>query len=204
MSFPTESDITAERASKHYSSKNAQNLYDIIIGSETLNLGLYDDPPTRTISQAMKETTKWMAENVVGLDNNFCVLDIGSGYGYSARYLAQKYECHVTCLNISSEQNIKNEKLNKKQSLSHKIDIILGNFKEMPLKNMMFDLVWTQDALFHSDNLDQVLSEAYRVLKPGGQFLLMDILQSDDCKVGALKEALSRVNIHHESIGSFK
>ena len=74
----------------------------------------------------------------------------------------------------------------------------------MPLDDAGFDVAWTQDALFHTDDPSRVLSETYRVLKPGGQFLLMDILQSDHCPDGALKTALSRVNIHHARIGSFR
>lgn len=204
MSSITKFDMATERARKHYNSQDAQNLYDFVIASETLNLGLYDDPPTRTIAQAMKKTTEWMAENAVGLNTDFRVLDIGAGYGPAARYLAQTYGCHVTCLNISEEQNERNEALNRQQSLDHLIEIVPGNFKEIPLDDVTFDLAWSQDALFHTDELDKVLAETYRVLKPGGQFLLMDVLQADDCPDGALKTALSRVNIHHERIGSFQ
>ena len=204
MSSNSRLDAATERARKHYNSQDAQNLYDFVIGAETLNLGLYDDPPTRTIAQAMKKTTEWMAENAVGLNADFRVLDIGAGYGPAARYLAQTYGCRVTCLNISEEQNARNEALNREQGLDHLIEIVPGNFKDMPLEDATFDLAWTQDALFHTDELDKVLAETYRVLKPGGQFLLMDILQADDCPDGALETALSRVNIHHERIGSFQ
>jgi sarcosine/dimethylglycine N-methyltransferase len=196
--------FATEQARQHYNSQDARHLYDFVIGSETLNLGLYDDPPTRSIAQAMKKTTEWMAENARELNADVHVLDIGSGYGPAARYLARTYGCHITCLNISEEQNARNETLNRQQGLDHLIDIVYGSFKEMPLDDVGFDLAWTQDALFHTDDLHRVLAETYRVLKPGGQFLLMDILQSDDCPDGALRTALSRVNIHHARIGSFQ
>ena len=196
-------DAATERARKHYNSRDAQSLYDFVIGSETLNLGLYDDPPTRTIAEGMKKTTEWMAEQVDGLNAAFQVLDIGSGYGPAGRYLAKTYGCRVTGLNISEEQNVRNNELNRQQGLDGLITVTPGNFKQMPFDDAVFDLAWTQDALFHTDELDKVLAETYRVLKPGGQFLLMDILQSDNCPDGALGTALSRVNIHHPRIGSF-
>ena len=204
MGTAKELHAATEQARQHYNSKDARNLYDFVIGGETLNLGLYDDPPTRTIAQAMKKTTEWMAEKAMGLNADFRVLDIGAGYGPAARYLARTYGCHVTCLNISEEQNARNQTFNREQGLEHLIDIVPGNFKAMPLGDAGFDLVWTQDALFHTDELALVLAETYRVLKPGGQFLLMDILQSDDCPDGALGTALNRVNIHHARIGSFQ
>ena len=94
--------------------------------------------------------------------------------------------------------------MNQQQGLDHLISIVPGSFKAMPLPDAKFDLVWTQDALFHTDAYDKVLAETQRVLKPGGQFLLMDILQSDNCTDGALHTALTRVNIHHDRIGSFQ
>ncbi|OAD22688.1 glycine-sarcosine methyltransferase [Candidatus Thiomargarita nelsonii] len=204
MTLATISQEATERARVHYNSQNAQNLYEVIIGSDTLNLGIYEDNPARSIAEGMHKTTEWMAENVQNLNANFRVLDIGSGYGPAARYLAGKYGCHVTCINISEEQNQKNEALNREKNLAHLIEIAFGNFKEMPFDDASFDLAWSQDALFHTDDPGKVLEEAYRILKPGGQFLLMDILQADDCPDGALQEALQRVNIHNPRLGSFQ
>lgn len=204
MNSPTKSPEATERARVHYNSENARNLYEVIIGSDTLNLGLYEDDPNRSIAEGMHKTTEWMAEHVLNLNPEFRVLDIGSGYGPAARHLAEKYGSHVTCLNISEEQNQINEEFNRQRGLNHLIEIVPGNFKELPFDDTSFDLVWSQDALFHTDDPDQVIAEAYRVLKPGGQLMLMDILQADDCPDGALQDALGRVNIHNPRLGSFK
>ncbi|NEP11166.1 MAG: methyltransferase domain-containing protein [Symploca sp. SIO1A3] len=203
MTTTANSEQATERARVHYNSDNARNLYEIAIGSDTLNLGMYEDDPDRPIAQGMAKTTEWMGEQVQNLNPDFRVLDLGAGYGPAARHLAGKYGCHVTCLNISEEQNQENERRNREHGLDNLIDIVHGNFKDIPFEDGSFDLVWSQDALFHTDGQDQVLEEAYRVLKPGGQLLFMDILQADDCQDGALKDSLGRVNILHERIGSF-
>ncbi|MBC6472037.1 MAG: methyltransferase domain-containing protein [Hormoscilla sp. GM102CHS1] len=204
MTTTANSEQAKERARVHYNSENARNLYEIAIGSDTLNLGIYEDDPDRPIAEAMAKTTEWMAEQAENLNADFRVLDLGAGYGPAARHLAGKYGCHVTCLNISEEQNQENERRNRERSLDNLIDIVFGNFKEIPFDDASFDLVWSQDALFHTDGQDRVLEEAYRVLKPGGQLLFMDIMQADDCSDGALKDSLQRVNIHHERLGSFQ
>lgn len=193
-----------ERARVHYNSDNARYLYEIAIGSDTLNLGVYEDDPDRPIAEAMAKTTEWMAKQVQNLNPEFRALDLGAGYGPAARHLASQYGCRVTCLNISEEQNQENERRNRDRGLDALIEIIFGNFTAIPLEDASFDLVWSQDALFHSDSLDRVMEEAYRVLKPGGQLLFMDILQSDNCPDGALQDALHRVNIYHERLGSFQ
>lgn len=203
MTTTANSEKATERARVHYNSDNARNLYEIAIGSDTLNLGLYEDDPDRSIADGMAKTTEWMAQQVQNLNPDFHALDLGSGYGPAARHLAGKYGCKVTCLNISEEQNQENERRNREQGLDNLIDIVLGNFKEIPFDDASFDLLWSQDALFHTDGQDKVLEEAYRVLKPGGQLLFMDILQADDCPDGALKDSLERVNILHDRIGSF-
>ena len=161
------SEQATERARVHYNSENARNLYEIAIGSDTLNLGLYEDDPNRSIADAMRKTTEWMADQVQNLSSDFHVLDLGSGYGPAARHLAKKYGCHVTCLNISEEQNQENERRNREQNLDNLIEIVFGNFTDLPFDDANFDLVWSQDALFHSDGQARVLEEAYRVLKQG-------------------------------------
>ena len=204
MTATANSEPATERARVHYNSENARNLYEIAIGSDTLNLGLYEDDPDRPIAEGMAKTTEWMGQQVQNLNADFRVLDLGSGYGPAARHLAGKYGCHVTCLNISEEQNQENARRNREQGLENSIEIVFGNFKDIPFEDGSFDLVWSQDAIFHTDDPDRVIAEAYRVLKPGGQLLFMDILQADDCPDGALKDSLERVNIHHPRLGSFQ
>ncbi|MGD1702364.1 SAM-dependent methyltransferase [Dapis sp. BLCC M229] len=203
MTTTANSEQTTERARVHYNSENARYLYEIAIGSDTLNLGMYEDDPDRPIAEGMAKTTEWMAEQAENLNADCRVLDLGAGYGPAARHLAKKYGCHVTCLNISEEQNQENERRNREQGLENLIEIVFGNFKEIPFDDGSFDIVWSQDSLFHTDGQDRVLEEAYRVLKPGGQLLFMDILQADDCPDGVLKDSLQRVNILHERLGSF-
>jgi sarcosine/dimethylglycine N-methyltransferase len=56
--------------------------------------------------------------------------------------------------------------------------------------------------MVHSSNRDQVVAEAFRVLKPGGHFIFTDLMQDDSVPEGELGPVLDR--IHLDSLGSFK
>jgi sarcosine/dimethylglycine N-methyltransferase len=128
------------------------------------------------------------------------VLDIGSGYGGAARYLATTTGCHVTALNLSEKENERNREINTQRGLTDKIDVVDGSFEAIPAEDNSFDLVWSQDAILHSGHREQVLAEVARVLKPGGRFIFTDPMQADDCPSGVLQPILDR--IHLASLGS--
>ena len=56
-----------------------------------------------------------------------------------------------------------------------------------------------QDAILHSGERAKVVSEAARVLQPGGRFVFTDPMMSDDCPDGVLQPILDR--IHLEDLG---
>lgn len=49
-------------------------------------------------------------------------------------------------------------------------DLHLGNAGDVPFKSESMDLVYSLGVLHHTDNTVRCISEAYRVLKPGGTF----------------------------------
>jgi len=108
----------------------------------------------------------------------------------------------VTCLNLSESQNRRNQDLNRAQSLHLLINVVDGSFEDITLPDGLIDVVWSQDAMVHSANRDQVVAEAYRVLEPGGHFIFTDLMQSEDIPKGVSGPVLDR--IHLDSLGSFE
>ena len=80
------------------------------------------------------------------------VLDLGSGKGGAARWLAKTYGCHVTCFNLGQKQNEFNKAKAVSDGIGALIDTHLGSFNEpLPLDwTDSFDLVWSQEAFCHS------------------------------------------------------
>ena len=136
-----------------------------------------------------------MATRLVDCKEATRVLDIGSGYGGSARYLAGRFGCQVTCLNLSEKQNNLNRRLTKNAGLSDKIRVVYGDFENILEPDETYQIVWAQDAILHSGNRKRVLDEVCRVLIPGGQFIFTDPMQTDDCPNGVLQPILDRIQL---------
>ena len=192
---------TVDTAREYYNSTDADRFYAMIWGGEDIHIGLYQSD-NDSIFDASRWTVEKMASSIKNLDSKTRVLDIGSGYGGSARYLVKKYGCQVGCLNLSETQNKRNRELNRKAGISLAINVIDGNFEDIPLPDGSVDLVWSQDALLHSGDRQKVFEEVSRVLAKGGQFIFTDPMQSAKCPSEMLKPILDR--IHLDSLGSIE
>ena len=184
----------------YYDSDDADKFYATIWGGEDLHLGIYDD--TTDIRQASRNTVDKMISMLPPLDASSRVIDLGSGYGGSARRLSAATGAHVTCLNLSDTQNDRNRLITQAEGMSNKIDVQHADFEDIPAANDSFDVVWSQDAFLHSAARDKVFAEAYRVLKPGGYMIFTDPMQID----GITPETLTAIYMRLEltSLGSVK
>lgn len=188
-------------AQEYYNSDDADNFYSHVWGGEDIHIGLYKTE-NEEIAAASQRTVGVLAEQcLTGLTPETKIIDIGSGYGGSARWLAREYGCNMYCLNLSEAQNNRNRDLNAEQNLTDKIIVVDGNFENIPVENHQFDLAWSQDAILHSGRREKVLREVDRVLKSGGEFVFTDPMQADNCPDGVLQPVLDR--IHLDSLGSF-
>ncbi|MBX3504316.1 MAG: methyltransferase domain-containing protein [Parvibaculum sp.] len=188
------------QAEAYYDSPDADAFYFTIWGGEDIHIGMYesDDEPIVPASHRNDET---LASMLKGLTRDSVVLDIGAGYGGAARHLAKTRGCEVICVNISETQNRLNRELNAKAGLDGRIEVLHGDFENIPVEDRCIDVVWSQDAILHSGNRPRVLDEVKRVLRPGGEFIFTDPMQADDCPDGVLQPILDR--IHLETLGSF-
>ena len=187
-------------AENYYDSDDADNFYEKVWGGEDIHIGIYDSPDIN-IRDASHKTVALMASQLRSANELTRVIDLGAGYGGSARYLARTFGCNVACLNVSERQNDRNRLLNKAQGLDNKIDVLHASFERIPQPDSSFDLVWSQDAFLHSGKRRKVLEEVDRILKPGGELIFTDPMQADDCPPGVLQPVYDRLEL--DSIGSF-
>ncbi len=186
-------DENTAQAQAYYDSDDADTFYSLIWGGEDIHVGCYED--TRDITAASVETANRMAHRLTNLGSNTSMLDLGAGYGGSARRLAGEYGCSVTCLNISEAQNDTNRHKNRRAGLEDKIRVLYGSFDNIPEPDGTFDVVWSQDAFLHATDRRRVLAEAFRVLKPGGELIFTDPMQANDVPGGALQPVYDRLNL---------
>ncbi len=189
----------ADQTESYYDSPEADSFYSRVWGGEDIHIGIYEGAGD-SVYAASSRTVAAMATRLAGLVEGARVLDLGAGYGGAARTLASMYGCRVDCLNLSDVQNATNRRLCEQAQLASRVRVIHGSFEAIPGPADAYDVVWSQDALLHSGARERVLSEAARVLRPAGQLIFTDPMQSDDCPPGVLQPVLDR--IHLDSLAS--
>jgi glycine/sarcosine/dimethylglycine N-methyltransferase len=160
----------------YYNDSSADRFYATVWGGEDIHIGVYENEK-ESIFDASRRTVERMAEKIPDLNEDTRVIDLGAGYGGSARYLAERFGCHVSCLNLSEVQNQRNREQNLKQGLQHLIEVVDGNFEDVPYSDNSFDVVWSQDAILHSADKGRVFQEVSRLLISGGTFIFTDPMQ---------------------------
>lgn len=101
------------------------------------------------------------------------IADLGAGDGTLSRLLARQAES-VHCVDNSPRMVQVGRALAKKEHLRN-LTYVLGNIEKVPLPDRSIDLALLSQALHHAENPRQALAEAFRILKPGGRLLILDL-----------------------------
>ena len=101
------------------------------------------------------------------------IADLGAGDGTLSRLLARQAES-VHCVDNSPRMVQVGRALAKKEHLRN-LTYILGNIEKVPLPDRSIDLALLSQALHHAENPRLALAEAFRILKPGGRLLILDL-----------------------------
>ena len=175
MTHPDVNAIVAD--TQAYYDGPADEIYRAIWG-DNLHLGVpsYDGCPH---PEAMENTNAIMAE-AVSLSPQSRVLDLGCGYGSTARYLAANYGCRVTGTNISEKELQLARARSREAGLDALLSFEYGDFHRLHYPDDSYDVVWSQEAFLHAADKNAVLSECRRVLKPDGVLIFTDILVRRD------------------------
>jgi SAM-dependent methyltransferase len=113
------------------------------------------------------------------------VLDVGAGSGRSTlMVLLARPRARVTALDIYSgyfgidDNSPERIRANARVAgVEDRLDVVTGDMREMPLPDESFDAAVSAFAIDHlnRDGVTRALAEVARVLRPGGEFLLMII-----------------------------
>ncbi|CAG8660512.1 123_t:CDS:2, partial [Scutellospora calospora] len=114
--------------------------------------------PGENFYQAIARHEHYLAMQL-NVKPNMKVLDVGCGVG-----------AHVIGLNNNDYQISRARKAAAIRGLGNKLEFIKGNFMAMPFDDNYFDAVYAIEATCHAPSLDEVYSQVFRVLKPGGTF----------------------------------
>lgn len=104
------------------------------------------------------------------------VLDAGSGVGGTARYIADRYGCRVTAVDLTEEYCETNRWLNRLVGLDGRISVLPADVTELPFPERTFDVAISQHVQMNVADKARLYSEAHRVLNIGGRLALWDIM----------------------------
>lgn len=112
------------------------------------------------------------------------VLDAGSGVGGTARYIADRYGCRVTAVDLTDEYCETNRWLNRLVGLDDRISVRQADVTELPFPDRTFDVAISQHVQMNVADKARLYSEARRVLKDGGRLALWDIMIERNGPIG--------------------
>lgn len=117
---------------------------------------------------------KALAEALIKVLNYKVVADLGAGEGTLAQLLAQRAE-KVIAVDLSPKMVEFGQNLAVQNGLSN-LEYRIGDIEAPPIENNSLDLAILSQALHHAEHPQRALDAAFRILKPGGRLIVLDLL----------------------------
>ena len=138
------------------------------------------------------------------------VLDLGSGGGIDVLLFARRVGPTGKAYGLDmTEDMLALARENQRQAKVENVEFLKGEIEHIPLPDNNVDVILSNCVINLSGDKDQVLREAFRVLKPGGRFTVSDVVIKGDvpaevresillwvgCLAGALQEEEYRAKL---------
>lgn len=126
-----------------------------------------------------REATEALAQQME-LRPGLRLLDVGSGIGGPARYFAAEHGCRVAGIDLTEEFVEVAKSLTRLVKLDHLAEFRQGSAGELPFEPEAFDGAYMLHVGMNIRDKTGVYREVRRVLKPGGIFVVFDIMRTAD------------------------
>ncbi len=127
---------------------------------------------------ALKESSAIQVRKKLGTISGGDTLDVGTDDGDFIKVLMKTLKNYTSFTGI----DILDEELKKagERFKDDPVDFLLMNAESMTFQDSQFDTVSMSYTIHHLENIDKVLAEMYRVLKPGGHFIIQEMYSDAD------------------------
>lgn len=113
---------------------------------------------------------------LIGITADMSVLDVGSGVGGPARFLAATYGCRVTGVDLSEPFVEAARYLTQRTGQSEQVWFWTASALNLPFDESHFDVVLLQHVAMNISDRARLYREIRRVLKSGGKFATFDVV----------------------------
>ncbi len=137
--------------------------------------------PPEHAGQSRAEATARMYNRVASqleLTPKKKALDLGCGVGGMLRFVASRTGADLTGITLGGNEVKQANHLIEQAGLRQQCRVVEGDSQAMPFESSSFDGVYAVYALKYYPDLNRVLSEVHRVLKPGGRFVAYCLCKS--------------------------
>ncbi|WP_300394762.1 methyltransferase domain-containing protein [Henriciella sp.] len=107
-------------------------------------------------------------------------LDVGCGTGGTSRHAAHRYGCHVDGIDLTGNFIETGKAITSWVKLGSLVQLHHESALDMPFKDELFDVAWMFHVGMNIETKRELFAEVFRVLKPGGRFLVYDIMRGED------------------------
>jgi SAM-dependent methyltransferase len=145
-------------------------------GKDLARLSIDDLSPIDEFHSRRRQATRELAGMLAPKASEH-VLDVGSGLGGPARYLAQVCGCRVTGIDLTAEFVATAIELTRRTALTDRVSFRQGSALDLPFADASFDLAWSQNVAMNIADRPRFYAQIQRVLKPGGRLALQDVAQ---------------------------
>ena len=105
------------------------------------------------------------------------ILDVGCGGGRNLSAFLKRYpDAHATGVDYAPLSVRKTKALNRAAVSAGRCRVVEGNAMSLPLPDNAFDLVTAYETVYFWTTLEEGFREVYRVLRPGGTFMVVNEL----------------------------
>ena len=117
---------------------------------------------------------------MMGLAQGARVLDVGSGLGGVARYLAAECGCRATGIDLTPEFVRVARMLTERTGLTDHVDFRVGSALDLPWPAACFDAAVTVHVAMNIADRPGLYAEVARVVRPGGVFAIYDAMKGSN------------------------
>ena len=180
------------------------DLYEEIFGEPQMVHFPYYGSPTDTLLDGQANLTNACVDLFPDLTNKR-VLEVGCGNGVQSMYVLTNHNPgHVTGMDLNPDNVALAGRIAKRRGLSN-ITFLASDAQDMQgIPDASFDAVLNVESAFHYPDKPSFLSEVFRVLKPGGRFVMADILMKPNRRGRLLRMWERRLSQHYWFADSYR